>query len=120
MYEKITQGTDGLLALRITGTLSKREMGEITGDMDRIIAEGRKVRLFLIMEPYPDITIGADALYENLKFAKTYSDRIERMALVSRKVAEKTYMAIFGLFGGMVVEHFDLSEMDEAWKWIRA
>ncbi len=118
MYEKIRALDGNFVGYRITGTLSKKEMKTISEDIEKGIAARGKVRLMIVVEPYSDITIGADALYENLKFVMPYTDRIEKLALVSQDASEKTYMAIFGLFSGIEIEHFDRSRYEAALQWI--
>lgn len=122
MIEKIQPPQDAapsnLLAYRITGEITKKKRKAVSEDMRRAIDAHGAIRILLIVEPYPDIVIGADGLYENLKFIMIHSGAIQRLALVSRKLSEETYMAIFGLFSGIPTEHFHPDRMQAAWKWI--
>ena len=122
MIEKIKppQGAAprNLLAYRITGEITKKKRKAVSEDMRRAIDARGAIRLLLIIEPYPDIVIGADGLYENLKFVMIHSGAIQRLAVVSRKLSENTYMGIFGLFSGIPTEHFHPDRLEAAWKWV--
>jgi hypothetical protein len=107
-----------LLAYRITGEITKKKRNAVTEDMQRAVDAHGAIRLLLIVEPYPDIVIGADGLYENLRFVMVHAGAIQRLALVSQKLSEKTYMAIFGLFSGIPTEHFHPDHLQAAWKWV--
>lgn len=122
MIEKIdvSQHTTvpNLLAYRITGEITKKRRKAVSDDIAAAIEAHGAIRLLLVIEPYPDIIIGADGLYENLKFAMPHAGNIQRLAVVSSKLSEKTYMAIFGLFSGIPTEHFDADRLQAAWQWV--
>lgn len=112
------EAAQNILAYRITGEITKKRRKAVSEDLQRAVDAHGAVRLLLIIEPYPDIVIGADGLYENLKFVMIHSGAIQRLAVVSPKLPEKTYMAIFGLFSGIPTEHFHPDGLKAAWKWI--
>lgn len=119
MIQKLSESTGNVLGFRITGEITKKRREQVSSTLAEAIAEHGAIRLLLIIEPYRDITIGADGLYENLKFVMPHTQGIEKLAVVGHKVSEGTYMAIFGLFSGMVVEYFDRARLEAAWKWVR-
>ena len=59
------------------------------------------------------------SLLFNLNFMVIYSDKIERMAAAGNKAREKTWIGLFGLFANIRTEHFNHSEIEAAWKWIK-
>jgi hypothetical protein len=122
MIQKIQPPKDiaapNAVGYRITGEITKKRRKAVSEDLQRAIDAHGAVRLLLIVEPYPDIVIGADGLYENLRFVMVHAGAIQRLALVSQKLSEKTYMAIFGLFSGIPTEHFHPDHLQAAWKWV--
>ncbi len=110
-------GTPSVLAYRISGEITKKRRKEVSADLKHAIDAHGSIRLLLVVEPYPDIVIGADGLYENLKFVMPHADAIERLAVVSSKLSENTYMAIFGLFSGIPTRHFSADNLNAAWQW---
>ncbi|MFP4349454.1 MAG: STAS/SEC14 domain-containing protein [Desulfococcaceae bacterium] len=48
-----------------------------------------------------------------------HADHIERMAVVGDRTWKNTWVALFGLFGGIDTRYFDNTEMKAAWEWVR-
>jgi hypothetical protein len=108
---------EGVLCLRINGGLRDKENEELGGLVDERAAESGKLRLFLIFEDY-SATDGAESLYDDLKFVKIHADRIERMAVVADGAWQQTWIALFGLFGGVKTAYFEHADMAEAVRWV--
>jgi len=66
-----------------------------------------------LLRSYPE------TLLEKLKFAKDHAGNIERMAVLSDRVWIKSWLKVGGLLTHTEVEHFDRSEMEAAWEWVR-
>lgn len=115
--------TNGLIpentpVVEIGNEITKKMRKEITGVLEKRIKEAGSVRLFIITEDYPTMN-NAESLYFDLGFAKQYAHGIERMVVVGKGEWKKTWIALFGLFGGIETEYFERSEIESAWKWIR-
>lgn len=122
MIQKLPTTKNGLvsniLAYRISGEISKKRREAVSEELGQAIQTHGSIRLLLVIEAYPDIVIGADGLYENLKFIAPHAGAIQRLAVVSPKLSEKTYMAIFGLFSGIPTQHFASKEIKSALSWM--
>ena len=117
MPRPITSISGNILALRIQDEIRDREMNEICKAMESMIATGEPVRLFIVVDHYPSFN-SAESLYDDLRFVKLYADRIERLAVVGDKPWQHTWIALFGLFGGIRAEYFDRSQSEAALQWL--
>lgn len=107
------------LAFRIIGELSDRETEEIGRCLGNKIAQVGKVRILLFVDHYPSL-LPAESLYYDLRFATLHADGIDRLAVVGEKARTETWVAIFGLFGGLKTAYFDRSETEQARAWLLA
>jgi hypothetical protein len=64
--------------------------------------------------------MGAEGLYENLRFAKQVNDKLDKMAVVGRRDWENTWVGLFGLFGGIQAAYYDHSQLESAVVWLKA
>lgn len=105
-----------IVVARFMGRMIGHQTRRLSLIVQQAIAEMGSVRLLLAVE-----SLGkADSLYEGLHFARLHSDHIERIALVGNRSVEKTYAGLFGLFGGIEVEYFDRSRLNEALHWLES
>ena len=118
MFERIGNDTGRILAFKLTGDMNRKEVETISRMLEKAIQENGSIRLFLVMEHY-DTMNSAEALYEDLRFAKIHSDSIERMAVIGDRSWKNTWVALFGLFSGLNARYFDTNEMQPAWEWVR-
>lgn len=119
MFQKIDNVPGNILALKIIGEISDKEYDEICAMLENRIAQGSQMRLFLVVEPYLSFN-SAESLYEDLRFVKTYSESIDRVAVLGDRAWEKTWLALFALFSKVQMEHFEKSEVEAATQWLVA
>ena len=119
MFQKIENLPGDIIALRMTGEISDKEYDEICEILKRAANQGKKIRLFLVMEHYPSFN-SAESLYEDLRFVKTYSESIDQVAVLGDKAWKKPWLALFGLFSKVEMEYFDKSEVKTAADWLVA
>lgn len=117
MFHSLGESKDGVLALRITGEMSDRDTGRIVRLIRTYAARHGKARLYLLMDHYASFN-SAEALYEDLRFARRCGDLIESMAVVGDRPWKRTWVALFGLFGAIDTAYFDRTETQEAWQWL--
>ena len=117
MFQQLQAPGDAYLALRMAGGISDRETNDIVRKIRAIAARHGKARLFLLMEHYTSFN-SAEDLYVDLRFARQCSDLIDRMAIVGDRAWKETWVALFGLFGGLDTAYFDMTEAREAIRWL--
>ncbi len=85
---------------------------------ETIDAAGGRVRLLLSIDTQLPAR-SPESLFENLHFVRLHADHIERMCIVGSKSWERTYIGLFGLFGGIEMAYFDRSQTLEAIRWLQ-
>jgi hypothetical protein len=118
MYHQLKEGSGNILGFKIIGGITKKQKGRICKVLEKQIGKSGKIRLVLVIEPHGKMD--AESLLLDLNFTLTYSDRIERMAIIGNKAWEKTWIALFGLFSHIRTQYFDRAEIKAAWKWIQS
>jgi hypothetical protein len=63
--------------------------------------------------------MGAESLYENLRFAKLAGQDLAKMAVMGKQGWENTWVGLFGLFGGIQANFYDAGQMAEALAWLK-
>jgi len=118
VYERIKEMAEGRsLGIRIQGDITDRENREI---IDLITDRERRcgaIRLLIVYDAAPGF-MGAEDLYDNLRFAKLTSEKISRMAVVGERERENTWVGLFGLFGGIQTDYFTSGQLEEALHWL--
>ena len=117
MFQLLQKPENAVLALHITGEVSDRETRRIVSAIRTHASHGRKARLILRMDHYASFN-SAESLYEDLRFCRQCEDLIERMAIIGDRSWKATWVALFGLFGGIETTYFDRSESQAAWQWL--
>jgi len=118
MYHQLKESSANILGFKLFGGITKKQRKQICNILEKQIGESGKIRLILVIEPHRKMD--AESLLFDMNFTLTYSDKIERMAVIGNKVWEKTWIALFGLFSHIRIKYFDYSETKAAWKWIQS
>ncbi len=108
---------DSLVSLTLQAAPNEREEERLFQVLKEKIKRYGKVRVLLVLENYPAAD-SAESLYEDMRFLKLHAEDIERLAVVGERAWQETWVALFGLFGGMETAYFDRSEKKEAAAWI--
>jgi hypothetical protein len=108
---------DRIVAIRVAETTSSQEVDQMDEAVRRAVVEWDRVRLFVEVEGFRHME--PEALLEKLRFLSPHWGRIERMALVCRRVWIKAWVQAGGLVIPGQVKVFDASEEKDAWRWIR-
>ena len=116
MYHILKECSGNILGFEIVGGITKKQKKRICKVLENQIRESGKIRLLLVIVPHKKMD--AESLLFDLNFTLTYSDKIERMAIIGNKEWENTWVALFGLFSHIRTQYFDRSEIKAAWKWI--
>lgn len=84
MYHQLKEGSGNILGFKIVGGMTKKQEQRICKVLEKQISESGKIRLVLAIEPHGKMD--AEPLLSDLNFTLTYSDKIERMAIIGNKV----------------------------------
>jgi len=117
MFEHIKRITGPVIALKLTGEITEPEHQQIDRLLSGSINRWGQIRLLLTVKHYPSLS-SAEALYEDLRMVKFYSDGIERMAVVGDRPWKSTWVGLFGLFSRIETDYFSVEQIESAWQWV--
>jgi len=117
MFKQLSGSSGKVLGFKIGEDITCEDVRDMSKIMSETIAASGKIRLLIEIEGFRHME--PDALLEKLRFARDHAREIERMAVLSNRVWIKSWVKIGGLLTHTEVEHFDRSEMEAAWKWVR-
>jgi hypothetical protein len=108
-----------LMTLEVRSEIRPERFRAICKDMERVIAAMGTVRLVLVMRHYPSFN-SAEDFYDDLRFLRLYDHAIDKVAVVCDRFWKDTWVGIFGLFSGIRMDFFELSQVDAVAQWIRS
>jgi hypothetical protein len=117
MFERLSGGAGKFVGFKISDKVTREDVHRMSGIMAEAIAASGKIRILIEIEGFRHME--PEALLEKLKFAKDHAGNIERMAVLSDRVWIKSWVKVGGLLTHTEVEHFDRSEREAAWEWVR-
>ena len=118
MYERIDLPVDSIIVgLRIRKDITDAENRELVDLIKQRARQHGPVRLLLIYEADLGL-MGAESLYDNMRFAKQVSEDLAKMAVIGKHDWESTWIGLFGLFGGIKTAYYDHSQIEAALDWL--
>ncbi len=118
MFELMKVSDGPLVGLRVQKEISDDETRELVKLIEHRFRNYGAVRLLVAYEAAPGL-MGAESLYENLRFAKLVSDKLAKMAVIGKENTQSTWVSLFGLFGGIQAQYFPPEDADAALAWLQ-
>lgn len=122
MYTRLngsmSESSGKTLGYKITGKITEAEYQALRAELNRAIAEHGKIRLLVSIPELPAMEWGV--FDEDLRFAAQHMNDIERFAVVGDSTLVEWMTKLSGAVVGTEVRHFEPTEMDDAWRWVRA
>ena len=118
MYACIDLQADSpIVGLRIREDISDPENQQLVDLIQQHAQHNGPVRLLVIYEASLGL-MGAENLYDNMRFAKQVSGNLVKMAVIGKHDWENTWIGLFGLFGGIQTAYYDRSQIEAALAWL--
>ena len=117
MLKRLDEGTGNVLAYEFKERITEKEFKNLSEEVKAVVAEHGKVRLLVRMNEIPKVGLGA--MMEDLKLAPYASD-IERYAVVGDASFLEWAQSLGNVFIGGEIKHFEESQYEEAWSWVKA
>ena len=117
MIEVLPTGTSKVLGFKLSGTLHDPDYATFVPAIDAAVAKEGKVRLLAQFHDFHGWD--AKALWDDIKFSTTHCTKIDRIALVGEKKWEQWMAKVCKPFTMAKIEYFDVSKIDDAWKWLK-
>jgi len=118
MYERIDLLDGPFVGLRIKNDITHRENQALVDLIQQRFRQYGPVRLLVVYEADPGL-MGAESLYDNMRFAKQVSEKLAKMAVIGKHDWESTWIGLFGLFGGIQADYYDRGQMEAAVAWLK-
>jgi hypothetical protein len=106
-----------LMGVRIEGEVTARETRRLTAHIEERSARWGALRILVVLDTYPNFN-SAEALCEDLRFAKLAAAKIARIAVVGAEPWKDTWVGLFGLFGGLDMAYYQTADIEAAWQWL--
>ena len=120
MIKELPESEGPVLGFEITGKVTLEEEKEWIAKFDDAIDKHDKVSALIVLGD--EASWGVKAGIADLKWIMTHMSRLHRIALVSDSKTWKWLVAIDSPFAKMVgigEQHFESSEIDAAWAWVK-
>lgn len=110
------EGGTNVVEVTLSGKLDRESYETFLPEIERLIRERGKLRMLCRLTDFHGWTMGG--LWEDIKFDWRHFSDIERLALVGDRRWEHGMAAFCKPFTRAAVRYFDVSETDQAAKWI--
>ena len=119
MIKLLPQSTGSVLGFEISGKVSREEEKEWISKIEKHIEQHGKLRILVHLEESAGWSI--DAGVQDIKWVLTHMKNLNKIAIVSPSSVWKWLVSLDGFFAQLVgigAKHFDVSEIEAAWKWV--
>jgi hypothetical protein len=116
MVEQLPQRSEKVLGFKLSGRLHDEDYRKFVPLIDELAAKEGKARLLAQFHEFQGWDL--HALWDDIKFASTHCRSIERIALVGDRKWEAWMTKVCKPFTMAKMRYFDVSEIEEAWKWL--
>ena len=116
MIEQLPAPSEKALAFKMSGKLHAEDYRKFVPLIDAAAAKEGKVRLLAEFEDFHGWDL--HALWDDIKFATTHCNTIERIALVGDKKWMEWMAKVCKTFTRAAVRYFDASEVEAAKAWV--
>lgn len=116
MFEILDLTKDNIIAFKAEGKIEKTDYDKITPVLEKTEREHQNVRLLLEIGDLKSITF--DALLKDIATYFKHVKHLEKVAVVGRDHAEKSWTKVADPFIRADIKYFPLEEMDIAKEWI--
>jgi len=120
MIRELPESEGAVIGCEITGKVSLEQEKEWIEKIDKVIEEHGKVRVLVVLGD--EASWGVKAGIEDLKWIVNNMKKLGKIAVVSENHIWKWLIALdspIAKLVGINEKYFELSDIDDAWKWLR-
>ncbi|GGJ01437.1 SpoIIAA family protein [Neoroseomonas lacus] len=118
MFEIMTESSPELLAIRVSGRLSKADYARIIPWLDEQLARHPHPAMVVDMRDFHGWD-GAGALFEDARFGLTHRGDLRRVAMIGDRTWQSWLATLFAPFMKTELRYFERAEVERAWDWAR-
>ncbi|MCX2838434.1 STAS/SEC14 domain-containing protein [Salinimicrobium sp. CDJ15-81-2] len=116
MINLLNSDRDNLIAVEVSGKVSKEEVENLHPLIDKIIAKNNKVDFYFELHDFYGYDL--EGLWADLKIDAAHISDYGNMAIVGDKIWQEKTTKVLNFFSGSQIKYFDLNEKDTAKAWI--
>ena len=118
MFEILPDSNPDLLAIRVSGRLTKADYARLNPWLDEQLAQHPRPALLVDMRDFHGWD-GPGAMLDDARFGVTHRNDLRRIAMVGDRAWQSWLATLFAPFMGAELRYFDHEQIDEAWAWAR-
>ena len=118
MIEVLKDPGNGSLGFKLSGKLHDEDYQHFVPVVEAAVRAHGKVRLLAQFEDFHGWDL--KALWDDIKFAAKYCNKVERIAMVGEKRWEEWMARVCKPFTLARIQYFDRHELDAAWSWLQS
>lgn len=120
MIKKLPESEGATIGVEVTGKIDSVEENKWIDIFDQLIEEHGEINILVLLDG--KINFGVDAVYDDLKWTFKNLKHMNKLAIVSESRVLSWLVAADSPFGKMVgisEKHFETSQLQEAWSWVK-
>lgn len=120
MINELAESNGAVLGFEVTGKVSLEDEKKAIERVNKVLEEHDKVSILVVLSEKAGF--GVKAGIEDLKWLIRHMTKLNRIAVVSESHVWQWLVALDSPFASLVgisEKHFQTSQIDEAWAWIK-
>ena len=117
MIQILKEAEGNLITTRAIGKLVEQDYNKLLPLLNQRVEKFEKLRWYFEMEDFEGWTF--EAFWKDVKFDSKHLNDFEKIAMVGDKKWEKIMTDLMKPFTSAEVAYFDITQKDEALKWIK-
>lgn len=118
MIEILPQSKDNTVGFKVTTPISLEDLQQIEPKLNQLIEQYGKINWLIILDGSFPYYSSWRAFYEDMMWVTKHLKNFGKMAVVGHNPILKTLIKVDGLIFGE--RYYDISDLDEAWKYINS
>lgn len=118
MFEIMAETNPAMLAIRVSGKLTKADYAQLNPWLDEQLARHPRPALLVDMHDFHGWD-GPGAMLEDARLGIAHRDDLRRIALLGDRRWQSWLTTLFAPFMTAEVRYFDIAQAPEAWAWAR-
>lgn len=118
MFEVLPDSGPELLAIRVSGTLTKADYARLNPWLDEQLTQHPHPALLVDMRDFHGWD-GPGAMLEDARFGLAHREDLRRIAMVGERSWQSWLTTLFSPFMKAELRYFDRDQSDAAWRWAR-
>lgn len=120
MIKKLPQSEGAVIGIEVSGSITAEQESQWIEIFDALIVEHGTINILVVLDG--KINMGFDVVYDDLKWTFKHLENMNKLAIVSQSKVLEWLVALdspFGKLAGISEKHFETSELQSAWSWVR-